>query len=332
MEKSKILFSLLPICIFLSACQGQKPFGAEQLTLKQSILLPGVKGRIDHMDVNLKEQVVYMSALGNNSLEIVDIKNGKLLHSIKGLDEPQGVGFVSQTNEIMVANGGNGDCKFYNEETLQNTATINPGSDADDVRYDSIDKKIYVGYGSGGIAVIDAIKHQQAADVKLSAHPEGFQIDKELKKLFVNVPDAGQIEVIDLESLTVVSKWKTEYSANFPMAIDKSNHIIFIGYRHPAKLVAINESTGKTIATADLTGDTDDLYYNSRTKKIYASGGSGAIDIYLFENLSIKHVANILTRDGARTSLLIPSMKIFVLAERAGGGRVAQLQIFNINE
>src|SRR5829696_4552039 len=190
--------------------------------------------------------------------------------------------------EVMVANGGNGDCIFFNAITFEKTATIHLDSDADDVRYDSIDKKIYVGYGDGSIAIIDAIKHQTIADVKLPAHPEGFQLDNKLNKLFVNVPDANQTDVIDLNELKVVATWKTDYKANFPMAIDTSGHSIFIGFRHPGKLVAINELTGQTLSAVDLISDIDDLYYNNQTHKIYASGGGGAINIFSFETTKLK--------------------------------------------
>jgi hypothetical protein len=332
MKEARIILSFISVCVFLNACSGQNPFGAGHLTLKQNIPLPDVKGRIDHLDINLDEKTVYVAALGNNSVEVADIKNNRLLHSIKGLDEPQGVIFIPPTKEIMVANGGNGHCSFYNSYTYEPTGTINLGSDADDIRYDPENKKIFVGYGSGGIAIIDAMKHQKTADIKLSAHPEGFQLDKQLKRLFVNVPDAGLIEMIDLENLRVAAKWKAEYGANFPMAIDTTRHIIFIGYRHPAKLVAVNATTGATIASADLTGDSDDLYYDERTKKLYASGGGGAVDIYLFQNSVLDHIAKIATRNGARTSLLIPSMNSFILAERAGGDQSAQLQIFDTND
>ncbi|HEV8504222.1 MAG TPA: YncE family protein [Chitinophagaceae bacterium] len=330
MIKSWVFFLLLLACCLCNSCHSQKTFGTDELTLRQTIPLANVKGRIDHMDADIKKQVVFMSALGNNSLEIVDIKNGKHLHSIKKLSEPQGVIFIPQTNEIMVANGGDGRCQFYNAETFQTMGTIELGSDADDIRYDSVDRKVYVGYGRGGIAEIDPVKHLKTADVKLSEHPEGFQLDKSLKKIFVNVPDANQIDVIDLKSAGVIAKWKTEYSANFPMAIDESGHIIFIGYRHPAELVAIDENTGKTIAVTGLIGDADDLYYDGRSKKIYASGGSGAINVYLFENAVFKQISGIPTRSGARTSLLIPALNAFILAERATGNEAAQLSVYNV--
>ena len=328
MNRAKVILFLTLLCELFLSCKGQKTFGGDELNLRQSITLTGVQGRIDHLDINLSDEIVYIAALGNNSLEAVDLKKGKLLHSIKGLDEPQGVVYIPQTNEIMVANGGNGDCKFYNAATFESTTTISLGSDADDVRYDSTEHKIYIGYGNGGIAIIHAVQHQKIADIKLPGHPEGFQLDKQLNKLFVNVPDANQIDVIDLKDLKVVDTWKTEYKANFPMAVDTSNHIIFIGYRHPGKLVAINGVTGKTLASVDLISDIDDLYYDDRASKIYASGGGGAINVYSFENSQLKQVANIPTTSGARTSLLVQETRTFVLAERSSGTIAAQLKVY----
>lgn len=326
-----IVFSFLLAILFLS-CKGQKNFGNEQLLLKQNIPLPAVFGRIDHIDADKKNQIIYLAALGNNSLEVVDLKNGKRINSIKGLDEPQGVCYVPATNEVMVANGGSGNCIFYNAENYSKTATINLGSDADDVRYDSTGKKIYVGYGDGGIAIIDAIKHQKIADLKLSAHPEGFQLDKHPDRLFVNVPDAKEIAVIDLKTLSVVDKWKTKYSANFPMAVDENHHIVFIGYRHPGKLVAINAVTGKIISETELVGDTDDLFFDEYTNKIYASGGGGYINVFSFRNAAFTKISNIPVRSGARTSLLISSYNLFILAERANGDKDAQLDVFSTSK
>jgi DNA-binding beta-propeller fold protein YncE len=323
---------LISVCFAISvfSCKGQKTFGNEQLVLKQSITLPAVNGRIDHLDCNLKDQIIYLAALSGNSLEVIDLKNGKVLHSVKGLNEPQGVAYIPQTKEVIVANGGNGTCVFYNSQTFEITAKVDLGSDADDVRYDSLAEKIYVGYGDGGLAIIDARTHKQVGGVKLPAHPEGFQIDQGVNKVFVNVPGAAEIDVIDLKDMKLKDRWKTEYHANFPIAIDSVDHIIFIGYRRPAKLVALNATTGETIAEADMVSDIDDLYYDERSKKLYASGGGGAINVFNFTNSKLTKTANIPTKGGARTSLLISSLNIFCLAERADS-KPAQLQVFTIH-
>jgi DNA-binding beta-propeller fold protein YncE len=267
--------------------------------------------------------------LGNNSLEIVDINKGKVLHSITGLNEPQGVAYIPQQQEIFIANAGNGDCNFYNAHIFEKTATIHLSSDADDVRYDSINEQIYVGYGEGGIAVIDARSHKQTGDIKLTGHPEGFQLDKKLNKIFINVPDVHQIVVANLSSFKIIATWNTgDYRANFPMTIDTIDHIAFVGYRNPSRLVAMDENSGTVLATANLVSDVDDIYFDEIERKVYASGGSGFITIYQWQKPEIKQIAKISTRDGARTSLLIPTLKLFILAARANSDHAAELQVY----
>src|SRR4051812_783955 len=93
---------LLLFSNWLTACEGQAEFGSDRLGLQKTIPMPSVKGRIDHMDENLRAGLVYMAALGNNSVEVIDITNGKEIHSKRGLDEPQGVGYIPEHNEIFV--------------------------------------------------------------------------------------------------------------------------------------------------------------------------------------------------------------------------------------
>ena len=294
--------------------------------------MANVKGRIDHMDVNLKDQIVYVAALGNNTLEVVDLRGGRIIHSIKGLSEPQGVGYIPQHQEIFVANGANGDCYFYNAHSFEKIATIHLPSDADDVRYDSVERKIYVGYGEGGIAMIDADTHKQIGDVNLPAHPESFQLDKRLNSLFVNLPDAKIVGVLDLKQLKLTGKWgRSALAANFPMAVDTIQHRVFVGYRHPAKLIVFDGKTGQEISENTIAGDADDLYYDIDTKEIIISGGDGHISIFKQQGQNeYRQIANILSRNGARTSLLIPQLKLFVLAERADSGDGANISVYNI--
>jgi len=314
-------FLFLSICCF-SGCKAQTTFGENYLQVTKIISLPGIKGRIDHLDINLKKQIVYVAALESNAVEVVDINNGKVLHSITGLDEPQGIAYLPQNQEIFVANGGNGNCYFFNANTFQKVATVKLKSDADDVRYDSAGKKIYVGYGRGGIAIIDAASHKQTGDVKLPCHPEGFQIDPKTNLLYLNLPSANLISVVDLKQLKLIRNISENYrSGNFPMALDSSGKRLFIGYRHPGKLVVMNAKSGHRISVSELTNDSDDLFYDEETKRIYVSCGggyanSGYINIFQSEGgEKCKQIANIPTRNGARTSLLVPQLNLFLLAE-----------------
>jgi hypothetical protein len=316
---------------YYTGCKAQEPFGQNYLQVNKIIPLPNVKGRIDHLDINLREQILYIAALGNNSVEIVDLKKGKVIHTLTGLNEPQGVCYIPDKQEIFVANGGNGDCYFFNAFTFEKTATVHLSSDADDVRYDSINSKIYIGYGEGGIAVIDANTHRHLSDIKLPAHPEGFQLDKAANVILVNVPDKNMIGVIDLTQLKLIDKWtRNSPTANFPMAIDNIQQYAFIGYRHPAKLVVLDVKTGKDININNMVSDVDDLYFDHEKKRVYVSGGGGFINIFQEDGSLFKQVANIPTRSGARTSLFIPALQIFVVAERAESGKPAQLSVYDV--
>jgi DNA-binding beta-propeller fold protein YncE len=292
-----------------------------------------VKGRIDHMDVNLNDQLVYIAALGNNTVEVADLKSGIIIHSIKGFDEPQGVGYIPKTHEIFIANGGNGDCYFYSAHTYQKTATIHLASDADDARYDSTTRRLYVGYGSGGMAVIDPDTHLQIADIKLPAHPEAFVVNGEDKIIYVNVPDKNMIGVIDLKQGKLIDKWiSNDLHANFPRSYDASNHFLLVGYRHPATLLVLNSKTGKNITSGSMVADVDDLYFDSKTSNVLISGGGGSINIFHYESQTIWQIANIPTRNGARTSLLISELRLYILAAKATAGKNAELQVYYLNK
>ena len=332
MNYTKIFLPLLIVySSFLSSCNAQTTPENNSLNLIATIQLPNVSGRIDHLTFDNKYKILFVAALGNNTVEVVDLKNKKVIHTIKNLSEPQGLAFIPEKNSLFVANGANGECDVFNATTFQKTASMNLGDDADNVRYDAINKRIYVGYASGGIAVVDATTFKIISQIKLSGHPESFQLDKSANKIYVNVPDEHQIEIIDLTKNVVVDKWiMTEAKSNFPMALDETNHRLFIGCRHPAKLLVIDTQTGKTISSLNIDSDTDDIFYSSTNKKLYVSCGGGYINVFTqLDANSYKTNGKVETRSGARTSLFIQELNQLIVASPATLTRKAALLIYN---
>ncbi len=332
--KQSQLFSLviISVCFCFSGCNAQTQSQNSFLELIASIPLPNVSGRIDHLAFDSNHQIIFVAALGNNTVEVVDLKNKRVIHTIKNLGEPQGIIFIPQSNSIFVANGDNGECDVFNADSFQKINSIKLSGDADNVRYDSTDKKIYVGYGNGGMAIIDATNFKLITDIKLSGHPESFQIDKTVKKIFVNVPDEKQIEIIDLEKNLVSAQWNmTEATSNFPMSLDETNHRLFIGCRHPAKLLIIDTQTGKNISSFDIDSDVDDVFYDNTTNQIYLSCGNGYIDIFkqTDANTYIAH-GKVSTHSGARTSLFITELKQLIVALPSGFNNNASLLIYKV--
>jgi DNA-binding beta-propeller fold protein YncE len=322
--------AIIFICILCNGCHAQPQNNS--LKFVTTIPLPNVSGRIDHLSFDSRHQRIFVAALGNNTIEVVDLKNKKIIHTIKGFHEPQGIVFMPENNSIFVANGGNGECDVFNAETFQKITTLKLPGDADNVRYDAADKKIYVGYGNGGIAIIDATTFKVITEIKLAGHPESFQIDQSSKRMYVNVPDEKQIEIIDLKTNSVAEKWKiTEATSNFPMAMDETNHRLFIGCRHPAKLLIIDTQTGKTISSFSIDKDVDDIFYNSVRKEIYLSCGVGYIDVFKQTDANT-YAANgkVSTHSGARTSLFVPELNQLIIASPSVFNSNASLLIYEI--
>jgi DNA-binding beta-propeller fold protein YncE len=328
MNKSKIILPAAILFCFISGCNAQ--YKTNSLQLIETIPLQNVSGRIDHLSFNEKNNFVFVAAFGNNTVEIVDLKNKKVIHSIKNLHEPQGVAFIPENNSLVVANGDNGKCDVFNATTFLKINSVQLGDDADNVRYDVTDRKIYVGYGNGGIAIIDATTFELINEIKLPGHPESFQINKQEKKMYVNVPDEKQIAVIDLTQNKIIAQWKnTTANANFPMALNETNHRLFIGCRHPSKLLVLDTETGKIISSVDIDGDTDDVFYNTSAKEIYVSCGSGYVDV-ITQTDANHYTSNgkIKTNSGARTSLFISELHQLVVAAPVRIGSDARLVIY----
>ena len=333
MNQLKIYFIAITLFSFyLQGCNAQPSTQSKTLPLIGTIALPAVSGRIDHLAFDPISQYIFVAALGNNSLEVVDLKDNKCIHSIQKLSEPQGIVFIRESNTIFVANGGNGVCDVFNANTFQKITAIQLPGDADNVRYDSISKKVYVGYGNGGIAIIDASTFKQVADIKLQGHPESFQLDIAAKKIYVNVPDKQQVEIIDLDKQIVVDRWKlTAAKSNFPMALDAANHRLFIGCRHPAKLLVLDAETGKLSTAIDTDSDVDDIFYNPKNGSIYLSCGGGYIDIFKQETANrYTLIEKIPSRSGARTSLFIPQSDRLIVASPKSFSSGAALLVYGI--
>jgi hypothetical protein len=150
--------------------------------------------------------------------------------------------------------------------------------------------------------------------------------------MYVNLPNDHSIAIIDLKSFTITYTWKiSKYRDNFPMTLDTANNLVFVGYRHPALLVSYDSNSGNQISSNELAGDIDDIFYHADKEEIIASGGDGSINIFKRENETVfKKIADISTREGARTSLLIPSLKTLILAERTNIGKTATIVIYKI--
>jgi DNA-binding beta-propeller fold protein YncE len=320
--------------ILVACCACMTAANAEEkaFNLKQTIPLPGVEGRIDHFALDASGERLFVCALGNNTVEVLDLRKGDRVHSITGLGAPQGMAYIPELDRLFIANDKGGICKIYDAKSYQNVGEIDFKDDADNVRYDDSSKRLYVGFGSGGIGIVSAPESKAIGSIRLSAHPEAFELEKRGKRIFVNVPNARHVAVIDRDKGEVINTWKTDLAfGNFPMALDEANHRLFIGCRLPSKLVVLDTDSGGIVAKIDISGDPDDVFYDSKRHRIYAICGAGKINIIeQADASSYKVSANIDTAAGARTGLFVPERNVLFVAIPHHGSQKAEIRAYRV--
>ena len=299
------------------------------LLLEAKIPLGDVRGRIDHFAFDAEHKRLFVAELGNNSVGVVDLAAGKVVRRLSGLKEPQGVAYHAPSNTLYVANAGDGAVRLYQGPELGAIGQITLGDDADNIRIDRRRDRVVVGYGSGGLAVINPASRRRIGEVALKGHPEAFQFDEAGDRIFANVPDARQIAVVDLEAERQTSTLDLAgMRSNFPMAVDGRSHRLLVVTRSPARLLAYATSDGKLLASPETCGDADDVFVDERRNLVYVSCGEGAIDVFEPRDLGYARLARVSTSGGARTSLFVPETDRLYLGVRARSGEAAAIWVY----
>ena len=307
----------------LQPTSAQRP-----LTLTATIELPRVEGRIDHLSFDAASQRLFVAALGNNTVEVVDLRTSTVAKSVAGFHEPQGLQVIPPAKSVAVANGKSGNLQWLDATSYQITRTTSLGDDADNV-FDG-GPRVYVGYGSGAIAAVGAADSKVQGEAKLAGHPESFQLERSGPRIFVNVPTADQIAIVDRSTMKVTATWPvTTARANYPMALDEAGHRLFIGCRRPAKVLVYDTVSGKETGAFDIVGDTDDLFYDAPRRRLYVSGGEGFIAVFQQSDANrFARLDRMRTAAGARTSLFVAEQSRLYLAVPHRGAQKAEIRVY----
>ena len=308
------------------------PQSSPPLRLRKTIPLPDVQGRIDHMSLDVNTGRLFVAALGNNTIEVIDIEKGERIHTIPNLREPQGVLYLPDNNRLYVANGEDGTLRLFDGLSYKPLKTVKLGNDADNLRFDVKGKHVYVGYGAGALAVMSE-DGTTLAEIPLDGHPESFQLENNGKRIFVNVPRTRKVAVTDRTTSSVVSTWDTGGAlSNYPMALDEADHRLFIVCRLPARLVVLDTITGKPVGKFPAIGDSDDIFYDQARKRVYAIGGEGAVSVFQQDDPDhYREIAKIATVKGARTGFFSPDRGELFVAVRSTDSRPAEIRVYAVD-
>jgi DNA-binding beta-propeller fold protein YncE len=254
--------------------------GEPSLKLVRTIDSIGKAGKLDHLVVDSKGQRLFLANKVNNTLDIVDLKAGKLLKQVPGQAGAQGVAYAADLDRIFVALGTGGFCNIFDGKGYKLLKTVKFADDADNIRYHPRTKRVYVAHAENALGVIDAKTFEIITDIKLPGPAEAFQLAVSQARLYLNTPSSSEICVIDTDKNEIVGRHKiTSAAMNFALALDDANHRLFIGCRKAPMVVIMDADSGKEVAKVAIPGDSDDVLYDAKRKRIYASCGEGFLAV-----------------------------------------------------
>lgn len=334
------MFSVLGLTVLASLSPQAYAQDYVPLRLIQTIPMPNVKGRIDHMDVDVQGKRLFVAGLENGSVEVVDLQGGKWSKSIPGFKKTQGIAYVPSLNKLFVASGDDGMLRVFRGDTLELMDAVKLDLGPNRVAYDPHAQLLYVGYGGkdagkdyGEIGIIDAKTDKHLGDVKVEAHPSELLLDESGKTLFVFVSVASVVQVVDTKKREVVSTWPTGSKRNGDGALDEKKHRLLIGTRTPPQMIAMDSQTGKEIANLPTAEGMDGVYFDAERKRVYVSGGrdNDVGYIFAYQQKDADHYetfGKIPTKPGAGTSFWSPELNRYYVAAPAHDTDGAAILVF----
>ena len=318
------------IGLFSGAAEQQGP---TPLASVGAVRLPHVKGRIDHLTYDPARRRLFVAALGNDSVEVIDAASNTLVRSLTGFHEPQGMAFVPDLAAVAVANGTSGTLQLIDAQSLAIRWTIPIGGDADNVRYDTATKRLFVA-AEGGLFIVDAAG-KPVGRIAFDGHPESFQLESRSGRVYANLPGLIRSEVVvaDRGSTKVVGRWATPgCGSNYPMTLDESTGRLFIGCRRPASLTMLDTGSGSGVTSLPVVGDTDDIFYDESRRRVYVIGGDGFIDVIARDGDRLTRRGRVDTRPGTRTGLWVGALSRLYAAVPARGSEPAEVRAFEARD
>src|ERR1700738_1773430 len=341
MKRFPAVWLVVIVCAIGYAQTGSSQESAKQpLRLVQTISLPNVKGRLDHMDVDVKGKRLFVAGLENGTFEIVDIDAGKWLRNIPGFKKAQGALFVPELNKLFLASGDDGMLRIFRGDTLELLESIRLEPGPNRVVYEPKSQLVYVGYGGkdagkdyGEIGIIDARQDKHVGDIKVVAHPSELLLDREGKTLFVFVSIASRLQVIDTNKREVLSTWAVSSEHPGDAAFDESTSRLFIGTHTPPEMIAMDSKSGKEVAHLPTPEGMDGVYFDAARKRVYVSGGRDLVVgfVFVYQQRDADHyetIGKIPTRGGAGTSFWSPELDRYYVAAPASEKEQAAILVY----
>jgi hypothetical protein len=347
---------LLSLCFIIIVAGFAIPASAQEkqaLRRVQTIPLQGVKGRLDHMGIDLEKKRLFVAAAGNNSLEVVDLTGGKVTNSLTGFVDTQDALFLGGDFNKLHVSSLDGHLRIFQGETFWLVQDFKIEPDPNRLFYDPTTDLIYFGYGGEnagfngyervGImrpkrgAGYDQLVADMIAPTPRPGHLAEMAMDDNGILLICDSRD-DRIYQFDTRKRELINSWPASGDGAGDLALDRGHHRLFVGIRIPPEMTVYDSLSGKEIQTLPGPETMDGVYYDTNLKRVYMTGGRwyGTPDaspgwVYVYQQKDPDHydlISRIKTRPGSGTSLLVPQLNRFYVASQAIGHQNAAILVF----
>lgn len=326
---------LLALAGFLLVGPAPAADPSTPLELVQTIPLKGKAGKLDHLALDDARQRLFLANTVNGTLDIVDLKAGKLLKQVAGQTGIKGVAYAQDLDRVFIGLGSGGLCNAFDGADYRLLKTVKFADDADNVRYDPAGHQVFVAHAEKALGVVDAKTYAIKADMKLPGVAEGFQISPGRPKLYLVIPSPSQLVTIDTDKREIVGTFPIKMAANgHPLALDEANRRVFVGCRQAPMIVVLDAETGKEITNVAVPQDIDDLFYDAKRKRLYASCGEGFIAVIRQAGADqYEMVAKVPTAKQAKTSFFDPkASRLYLAVPRQAGKEGPEIRVYEVKD
>src|ERR1700722_10148919 len=330
-------------------------YAEDQLTLRlvQTIPLPGVMGRLDHMAVDLEKQRLFLAAVANGTLEVLDLGAGRVINSLTGFKDTQDALFLGGHFNKLYVSSLDGTLRIFQGETFRLVQALKLEPDPNRLFYDPATDLIYFGYG-GQNAGFDAYERVGVLQATRGARSDQFVADMiaptfrpghlaemamdDGGKLLVCDSRADLVFQFDTRKRELLRSWPAHGDGAGDMSLDQTHHRLFVGTRIPPEMTVYDSESGKEIVSLPGPETMDGVHYDAELKRVYVTGGRwyGTPEaspgwVYVYQQHDADHyelISKIKTRPGSGTSLFVAQFKRLYVASQAIGEKAAAVLVF----
>ena len=328
----KICTLIFALCVIALKAQERPP-----LKLIATTPMPGFTGDFDHFGLDLKGNRLFLASEDQKTVEVFDLRTGQRIHSIGGFGQPLTMAFLPESNRLIVTDGGDTDAvELVDCEKYKIIDAIKLGPGVDHGVYNPLNKYFYVENGGGPdgkshvLTIIDTQSFTRVGEVPGlpgNSH-EGMVIDREGKRLYVNLTGTDEVGVIDLETRQLIARWPLpDVHVAHAIALDEPNHRLFTATRKPPQFIVLDIDTGKVVTTLPCVGVNSDMSFDFARKRVYVTGSETASVFVQRDADHYVHIAEVPTAYRAKSSIFVPELNRLYIAASGKGRPDAKLQL-----